>query len=149
MGWLSRLKEWATRNPVGQVDDEQLGPLVLNEADADGRWVARVSARGREIRFEIGGRYEPDTGLIARARDIYGSFDCFAADVTAFLAAEAERPEWVPFADEIRALTIEVIGLPWPRRPDDGMIFFTGPDAYRCWRCDLIGRTPVGLNFDS
>jgi hypothetical protein len=37
----------------------------------------------------------------------------------------------------------------WPHRPNDGMIFFDGPDECRCWRCDLIGRVPVGLGFDS
>jgi hypothetical protein len=146
MGWLSRLKEWATRNPVEQVDDEQLGPLILDDIFPCDCWVARVTARGREIRFEIGGEYEPDPKLINRARDIFGSFDRFDADVTAFLATEAARPEWAPFADEIRALAIEAICLFFrPYRPAAGMIFFAGPDADRCWKCDLIGRTPVGL----
>jgi hypothetical protein len=149
MGWLSRLKEWATRDPVGQVDDEQLGPLVLNDGGAEGCWVARPTAQGRPVCFQIGGRYEPDPALIARARDLLGSFDRFAADVAAFLAAEAARAPWSPFAAEIRALVIRDICLFWPQRPDDGMIFFDGPDECRCWRCDLIGGVPGGLGFDS
>jgi hypothetical protein len=149
MGWLARLKEWLTRNPVGQVDDEVLGPLVLNDGDADGYWVARATAQGRPVLFLIGGRYEPDPALIARARDIFGSLDRFVADVTAFLAAEAEQKHWTPFADEIRALTIQDICLFWPSRPDEGMIFFAGTNPDLCWRCHLNGRTPVGLNFDS
>jgi hypothetical protein len=151
MGWISRLKEWASRDPIGLVEDEQLGPLVLNDGGADGTWVARVTSHGRPLRFEIGGRYEPDQALIARARDIFGSFDRFAAGVAAFLAAQAARQEWAPFAAEIRALAIRDICLFWPNRPHEGMIFFDGGDEYecRCWRCDLIGRVPTGLGFDS
>lgn len=149
MAWLSRLKEWATRNPIGQVDDAQLGPLVLNDGGADGCWVAHATADELPVRFEIGGRFEPDPALMARARDILVSFDRFAAVVAAFLAEEASRKEWEPFAAEIRALKIQDICLFWPRRPDDGMIFFDGPNECRCWRCDLVGRVPAGLSFDS
>jgi hypothetical protein len=145
MSWLSRLKEWATRDPVGRVDDEQLGPLVLNE----GCWEAQVTPEGSSIRFRIGGRFAPDPVLITRARDILSSFDQFAVEVAGFLASEAAREEWSPFADEIRALAIRDLCLFWPHRPDDGMIFFGGPDECRCWRCDLIGRVPSGLGFDS
>ena len=60
MGWLSRLKEWATRDAVGRVDDERLGPLILNDGDAEGYWVARIKALGRPVCIQIGGRYEPD-----------------------------------------------------------------------------------------
>jgi hypothetical protein len=123
------------------VDDEQLGPLLRN----DGCWEARVTAQGRPVCFQVGGRYEPDPALIARARDILGSFDRFAAEVAAYLASEAVRGEWSALAAEIRALAIRDICLFWPGRPDDGMIFFDGPDPCRCWRCDLIGRVPVGL----
>jgi hypothetical protein len=150
MGWLSRLKERATRDSVGRVEDEQLGPLILNDRGTDGCWVARITAQSRLTCFEIGGRYEPDPVLIERARDILQSFDRFAAEVEAFLVAEAERPEWEPFADEIRALVIKEICLFWPARPDDGMIFFEArPQEFRWWRCDLIARVPVGLGFDS
>jgi hypothetical protein len=145
MGWLSRLKEWATRDPVERVDDEQLGQLVLNERG----WEARVTFDGRPIGFEIGGRYEPDPVLVARAREIHASFDRFTARVAAFLETEAARDEWAPFADEIRALAIRDICLFWHTRPDDGMIFFDGPDECLCWRCDLIGQSPTGLGFDS
>ena len=34
------------------------------------------------------------------AREILGTFDRFAAEVAAFLAGEAAREEWVPFAAE-------------------------------------------------
>jgi hypothetical protein len=149
MGWLSRLKEWATRDAVGRVDDERLGPLVLNDGGADGCWVARVTLQGRPVTFQTGGPYEPDPALIARARAILGSCDSFATCVAAFLAAEAGREKWSPFAAEIRSLAIQDICLFWPGRPDDGMIFFDGPDGDRSWRCDLVGETPTGLGFDS
>lgn len=149
MGWLSQLKEWATRDAIGHVEDAQLGPLVLNDGGVDGCWVARVTIQGRLVRFEIGGHYEPDPTLIARAHEILNSFDQLDAGVTRFLADQAARDEWAPFASEISSLSIDDICLFWPRRPDDAMIFFTGPDKCRCWRCDLIGRVPAGLGFDS
>ena len=62
---------------------------------------------------------------------------------------EAARPDWEPFSSEIRALAIRNICLFWPNRPDEGIIFFDGPDQFRCWRCDLGNGVPVGLNFDS
>ena len=82
--------------------------------------MARVTAQGRPICFQIGGRYEPDSALIDRGRDILGSFDRFSAEVAAFLAAQAARDALAPFAVEIRALAIQDICLFWPRRPDDG-----------------------------
>jgi hypothetical protein len=143
------MKEWATHDKIGRVDDERLGPLILNDGGTDGCWVARVTVEGRPATIEIGGRYEPDAALIGRARDMVTSIDKFTAEVAAFLVAEAARPEWEPFAAEIRALVIRDICLFWPNRPDDGMIFFDGPDECRCWRCDLSGSVPVGLGFDS
>jgi hypothetical protein len=149
MGWLSRLKEWATRDAVGRVEDERLGALILNDGGAEGCWVARVTAQGRPVTIQIGGRYEPDPALIERARDIAVSIDRLVAEVAAFLACEAARSEWEPFAAEIRALAIRDICLFWPNRPDEGMIFFDAPDEGLCWRCDLVGGVPSGLSFDS
>ena len=145
MGWLSRLREWATRDPVGQVDDDLLGPLTLS----DSCWEARVAVGGEQVCFRIGGRYTPDAALITHARDILRGFSRFDADIAAFLRAEADREAWAVFAEEIRSLKIRDICLFWPGRPDDGMIFFDGPDECRCWRCDYVERTPAGLGFDS
>ena len=61
----------------------------------------------------------------------------------------AAKPEWELVADEIQALAIRDICLFWPQKTVDGMIFFDGPDEFRCWRCDLVGRVPTGLSFDS
>lgn len=100
----------------------------------------------QEIGFTIGGDTEPSPVLIAHAQEIVRSFPEFRQRVGAFLAAEALR---LPvFAEEIRELEIEEICLFWPIRPDDGMIYFRGPDEFRVWRCDYIGRSPVGLGFD-
>jgi hypothetical protein len=149
MKWLSRLMGGASRVQIGQVEDPQLGPLILNDGGTDGCWVGRVTFQGRPVKFEIGGNTEPDTALVARAREIFESFDRFNREVMSFLDHEAAQKEWEPAANEIRSLTISDVCLFWPDRPDDGMIFFDGPDECRCWRCDLIGRAPVGLGFDS
>jgi hypothetical protein len=114
MGWLSRLREWATQNPVGRVDDPLLGPLVLN----DSWWEAQVVVNGVPFCVQIGGRNEPDAELVARARHLVASFDQFAARVSTFLATEADQPEWFGFNDEIRALVIREVCLFWPNRPD-------------------------------
>jgi hypothetical protein len=70
--------------------------------------------------------------------------------VTDPVLGELRRPvkHLAPFAGEIRQLVIEDVCLFWPTRPDDGMIYFKGPNAFRVWRCDYIGRTPVALGFD-
>src|SRR5689334_16559739 len=120
MRWLSRLTEWATRNKVGRVDDEELGPLILNDGGTDGCWVARVTAHDHPVSFEIAGRCEPDPALIERAHDTFRSFERFAADVDAFLNRESMRDEWALFAAEIRALAIRDVCFFWPQRPDDG-----------------------------
>ena len=44
---------------------------------------------------------------------------------------------------------LEGVCLFWPDRPDDGMIYFQGPDESRVWRCDYVSRKPRGPNFDS
>ncbi len=149
MGWFSRVKEWAIRDPIARVEDDRLGSLVLNTGGTDGCWVARVTHQGRPVTIEIGGRYEPDPALVARARALLAGFDGFAAEVGGFLAAEAGQAEWAVFADEFRALVIRDVCLFWPRRPKDGMVFFDGPTEWRCWRCDIIDRRPTCLGYDS
>jgi hypothetical protein len=53
-------------------------------------------------------------------------------------------------ADEIRQLVIDTVHLPWSDRPDDGMIYFTGPaDELRSWRCDYVNRKPTALGCDT
>lgn len=149
MHWLTRLKEWLTRDPVVRVDDAVLGPLVLNDDYTDGCWATRPGEMSG-VRFEIGGRYEPDPTLIAEARNIHQSFETFAARVHAFLEETASRPEWAWVAEEIRALRLTHICLYWSDRPDEAMLFFEGPrDEERCWRCDLIEQHPTGLGYDS
>jgi hypothetical protein len=108
-----------------------------------------VAVGGEQVTFGIGGRYTPDVALIAHARDILDGFSEFEASVAAFLRAEADRKLWAQFAGEIRSLKIREIYLFWPKRPDEGMIFFDGPDDDRCWRCYHVARRPTGLGFDS
>jgi hypothetical protein len=145
MGWLAKAWEKLTRDKIERVEDEILGPLVLEESS----WQATVEVNGRTLQFSIGGGFEPDAVLIARAQEICRTFDQFARDVASFLAAEAEKPEGKMFADQIRSLVLKDICLFWPDRPEDGMLFFDGPDKSLVWRCDLKGKTPVGLGYDS
>jgi hypothetical protein len=49
---------------------------------------------------------------------------------------------------EIRQLRLEFVGLLWPDRPNDGLLYFNGPNEYRVWRCDYISRKPQILGFD-
>ena len=122
-----------------------LGRLVPS-ADGDW-WEATVPVGTGHVAFKIGGGPDPDPALLAHARDIVRSFPEFRERVAAFLAGEAGRLG--PLGDEVRRLEVEDVCLFWPARPDDGMIFFRGPDDGRVWRCDYLGREPTGLGFDS
>jgi hypothetical protein len=127
------------------VQDPVLGLLKLGN---DGTWwEGEVQIAGEAVGFKLGGNVEPSPALLAHAHDIVRSFDAFKGSVVKFLADEAQRMK--PAADEIRQLVIEDVCLFWPDRPDDGMIFFKGPDEYRVWRCDYINRQPTGLGFDT
>ena len=126
-----------------EFHDAVLGTLRLAEEDW---WEATVAIECRNLGFKIGGDSEPDEILMVHARDIVRSFAEFDRMLVEFLASEALRMPGA--ADEIRQLVIEDVMLYWPERPDDGMIYFKGPDKYRLWRCDYVGRKPQGLGFD-
>ncbi|SRR6266581_3531460 len=130
-----------SNDPITSFQDEVLGPLHLTDG-----WEATVEINGKKLGFKIGGYIEPDAALMAHARDIVRSFAEFDRMVTEFLASEATRMPGAAY--EIRQLALEEVVLSWPKRPDDGMIYFKGPHAYRLWRCDYIGRKPKGLGFD-
>lgn len=145
MGWVARLKEWATRNPVERIDDTVLGPLVLNES----YWQFEFEHSGRTVQIDLGGRYEPDPYAVERARHLRADFGSFAELVDSYLRTEAARPLWADFADEIQTLRISNISL-WPQcHRVDGMVFFEDVPTLRCWRCDLNGTWPTGLGYDS
>jgi len=131
--------------PVARVDHPRLGPLVFN--DEREKWFGKLDTPAGTIGFEIGGGHTPDAGLIAHAVDIVDQPSEFMNMVAAFLEKEAQRD--ARMADQIRHLELESVCLWWPKRPDDGMLYFSGPDEYRLWRCDYRKRTPLGLGFDS
>ena len=144
-GWLHRLREWATRNPVSRVDDPVLGKLLINES----YWECTVTSQSGPIVLGIGGRYEPDPALIETARATLSSIDAFVDSVTEYLQTESHQAAWEPLADEIRALTIHDINYWWPKRPRSGMICFNCPDECGLWRCDVDEGSFSGLTFDS
>ena len=109
-------------------------------------WDGAVTIGDRKINLQIGGESEPDARLLRHAREIVSAFEEFEAKVTSCL--EAGKPQFKAHEQEIEHLQIESIALYWPERPEDGMIYFQGPDKYRLWRCDIIQRTPTGLGFD-
>jgi hypothetical protein len=123
--------------------DSVLGTLRWDDEQT---WEAVVSIGKSTIAFFIAGDSVPDTALIAHAHDIVRTLPDFQRMVTSFLAEEAARLPGA--ADEIRQLSVDHVCLMWPDRPDDGMIYFRGPDKYRLWRCDYVARKPKGLGFD-
>jgi hypothetical protein len=129
-----------------QVKDDVLGLLAYGE-DGENWWTATVDVCGRQVRFDIGGEGTPDLRLLEHAREIVRSYADFRSRVRAFLARDAAR--WSEFAEEIRGLEIEGVMLTWPDRPRNGMIFFSGGDDCRLWRCDYVDGEPVDLGFDS
>lgn len=140
---LAQMFRGKAKKRAREFHDPVLGTFHLADEDL---WKATVEVEGRKLGFMIGGDREPDMALIEHARDIVRSFAQFDKMVAEFLASEAQR---MPGAsDEIRQLTIEDVMLCCPKRPDDGMIYFKGPDKYRLWRCDYLGRKPQALGFD-
>jgi hypothetical protein len=142
MNILEQMPKTAERK---SVSDPILGVLTPK---GDGGWKASVRRSGRQIGFEIGGDRQPDSSLLLHAHDIVSEFPSFTKRIKRFLGSEAAKaPE--QFCDELGQLEIEYICLFWPDRPDDGMIFFSGPnDEKRLWRCEYIERAPVGLGYD-
>lgn len=129
------------------VDDPKLGRLTWSKDDE--LWVSDPTHCDCGFAFHIAGTPEPDQALLAHAADILAAGDDFVREVSAFLVLEPEETEHLSlFAGEIRQLTVESVYLFWPDRPNDGMIWFDGPDEFRAWRCDYIDRKPKGLGFD-
>jgi hypothetical protein len=125
------------------VQDPVLGTVTW-DPDEDA-WV--VHGQVAPFRILLAGEAGPDPRLLEHARDLCSAPEKVAADVASMLGAAAEA---LPVAKhEILGLRIESICLMWPDRPEDGMIYFDGPDtAERIWRCDYIARCPQGLGFD-
>lgn len=144
MGLFSNL--FGKKAIIEPLDDPILGTLVLG--DTPSTWVSHAVPNFRPFAIEIGGPTTPDSALLVHARDIHGNSGTFTTSVYEFLGNEKKKfpPDT---ADEIASLQIEMVGLWWPKRPNDGMIFFEGGDEGRVWRCDYINRTPANLGFDS
>jgi len=130
---------------ITEFEDPILGKLLLSE-DEDW-WEGSVKIKEKRIGFKIGGNSEPSRKLLVHAHDIIRSYNEFEEMVAVFLLAESER--FRSFAEEIRKLIIHNICLYWPERPNDGMIYFIGPNEFRLWRCDYLNRKPYKLGFDS
>jgi hypothetical protein len=128
------------------VEHPVLGVLEYDEPVA--AWRCVVPSDPLKLGFLIAGRDRPDDRLLAHAVSIIESAAGFLAAVREFLASEAVRqPKW---ANEIGSLKVQEICLFWPRRPDDGMVYFATPtDVGRLWHADYIKRRLVGLGFDS
>jgi hypothetical protein len=144
-GWQKRGRSTRPDDVRSALHDDVLGSVVWDEEDE--AWVANVAHSATEFRILIAGEQHPNPLLLAHARDIFTSPETLVADVQPLLKAAAEKlPE---AAHEILGLQIESVALMWPDRPDDGMIYFDGPDTEeRIWRCDYVGRRPRDLGFD-
>ena len=142
---LRRLFGVTRQSRVRSFNDPVLGELSLS-ADEDW-WESVVTLSGHAIQFQVGGASEPAPQLLAHAHDICRELPAFVSTVAVFLEAQAAAQPRT--AAEIRQLTLESVFLPWPDRPNDGMLYFHGPDEFRVWRCDYINRQPVHLGFDS
>src|SRR3569832_390952 len=140
---LSQMLASRGKERIKEHQDAVLGTLQLAE---ENWWQTTIAVADRSVGFKIRGESKPDPALIEHARDIVGGFAEFSRMVGEFLAIEARRMPGA--ADEIRQLVIEDVMLFWTKRTDDGMIYFRGPDKYRVWRCDYVGRKPRNLGFD-
>lgn len=129
---------------VKEFTHPELGKLILNdEVDC---WEVKVQKDGDTFEFGIEGEQTPDPALIQHAMDILNDYPRFKDMVNEFLQSETRNLKH--FEQEIKQLTIDQVFLCRPDRPNDGMIYFKGPDEFRLWRCDYVSRKPKDLGFD-
>ena len=148
LSFIKRIFSNPTADWPRSVNDPVLGELRHSD-DADW-WEGHTTVGSRTIGFKIGGEGKPDERLLTHAHDIVRALPQFEQLVSAFLADEARHVKYLAsFGDEICKLSIDDVCLFWPDRPDDGMIYFKGPNELRLWRCDYVARKPLGLGFDS
>jgi len=135
----------AIRRRARMLVQKHLGDSVLGPLRYDGEesWTATVVVDAKELKFKIGGDTHPDPALVAQAHLLVRSTRELRTQVRNLLDEMAEREP--QHADEIRELEIEEVLL----FDGAGMIYFTGGDPHRVWRCDLVDGRPVGLGFDS
>jgi hypothetical protein len=126
--------------------DPRLGTLIRNvKAQA---WEADFRVRDRTVEVLIDGKEEPNSALIARARELVADFDTFERRLNDYLAQTAK--EWASEAPElaadISALRIHSIKL---RSRKLILVDFDGPDVDVYWSCEYAGGQFSGLDFDS
>jgi len=122
--------------------DEVLGAMPWDEDESG--WIARPASGAFQI--VVAGTQRPHSSLLAAARALSAHPGNLQAQVSSLLRAFADRvPE---AATEVLALQIEAVRLTNPDRPGDGMIYFSGADPNRVWRCDFVEGVPTGLGFD-
>jgi hypothetical protein len=131
-----------------EFDDPVLGTLRFS---ADGKWwEAVVNTEIGPISFHIGGVDKPASESLTHAREIVSSCVAFQKMTREFLQREVtDNKAWARYRDEILSLGLEDISLLRPDHPDDGMIYFSGGEEGRIWRCSYIARRPKSLAFDS
>src|SRR5688572_9751043 len=98
-------------------------PILGELKPAETGWTATVSRGDESFTFGIGGESMPDASLLAHAHEICNSYESFKREVWDCVETESkDYPDDVKA--EIAGLKIDFISLFWPKRPNDGMIFF-------------------------
>lgn len=125
---------------------EFLGTINFNEDT--GLWETVVHAGDDVVSFAVGGTTTPSGVLMAEAVRILEDYLVFKDNIRRFLQTEALRI--ADYTNEIRQLDIEQVVLSVPTQPHRGILYFTGPDEERVWRCDLLQGQPKreSLDFD-
>lgn len=100
------------------------------------------------IKFSFNNDENPDPALLHKAKEITQDFDIFQENVQAFLNTEAQKYE-KKASGEIQNLIISVIMIAWPDKPNNAMIFFSGPNKDHVWHCDYDFKTFSSLTYDS
>ena len=109
----------------------------------------KISYEG-SFSISVSGFQEPDPELLNEARRIHSQRTSYVAKVHEYLREQSLRDsDLVPFREEIRSLRVESVNI-WRTENDQpsGMIYFSGGDKGRVWRCDFSGDTFSCLGFD-
>ena len=144
---LAALFQGRPREPMRETVDPVLGRCIPDREE--GWWRAHVEVGGHKLGFILGGDSEPDSRVLAHAREIVADFAFFERRVRDFLQKEAAAAGDPTGADEITHLQLEDVCLFWPDRPGDGMLYFAGPENGPVWRCDYVRGVFQSLGCDT
>jgi hypothetical protein len=125
---------------------------VLGELTRDGdQWNGKALFGPTSVDITIFGEGMPHSILLQRARTLVQDAEPFLVRLAEFKEEQMKvDPSLLPYAEEIRALTLSWVSFHEPPEPESSSIGYSGNGKVaRSWQSDLANNNPVGLGFDT